>query len=83
LGFFNKTLRKTETGVSLKMIFLKPVETVIVSSFDLENKILVIDGQGKNMDVATVFLIKASSLLYHFLLWDFPKNMKILSLRYR
>lgn len=65
------------------MIFLKPVETVIVSSFDLENKILVIDGQGKNMDVATVFLIKASSLLYHFLLWDFPKNMKILSLRYR
>jgi alpha-amylase/alpha-mannosidase (GH57 family) len=39
------------TDIFLKVIFLKPTQTTITLSFDLENKMLVRDVQGKSLDV--------------------------------
>ncbi|MDR3306751.1 MAG: hypothetical protein LBS61_03695, partial [Endomicrobium sp.] len=50
------------TDVSLKIIFLKPVETIITLVFDLENRMLVVDGQGKDIDVAKGVFGKNSEL---------------------
>jgi hypothetical protein len=62
------------TGFSLKIIFLKPVETIIILSFDLENKILVIDGQGKNMDVANGIFNKSVEFALPFSSLGFPEE---------
>jgi hypothetical protein len=49
-------------GISLKIIFLKPVEINIVLSFEAENKIIVVDGQGKNINFANGIFNKSVEL---------------------
>ncbi|MDR2399519.1 MAG: hypothetical protein LBD61_03725 [Endomicrobium sp.] len=50
------------TNISLKIIFLKPIEMFITLSFNLGNEIVVLDGQGKILNIAKGMFSKSVEL---------------------
>jgi hypothetical protein len=54
---------KSLTNISLKIIFLKPIEMFITLSFNLGNEIVVLDGQGKILNIAKGIFSKSIELV--------------------
>jgi alpha-amylase/alpha-mannosidase (GH57 family) len=62
------------TNISLRIIFLRPAGAIITLSFDLENKMLVVDRQGKSLDVAKGVFSKNAELALPLSCLNLPKE---------
>jgi hypothetical protein len=60
--------------LSLKIAFLKPIETNVILSFKSDNKMLVVDGTGKNIDAASAIFDKSAELALSFSFLSFPEE---------
>ncbi|MDR2644439.1 MAG: hypothetical protein LBB44_00400 [Endomicrobium sp.] len=60
--------------LSLKIAFLKPIETNVILSFKSDNKMLVVDGTGKNIDAASAIFDKSAELALPFSFLSLPEE---------